>query len=140
MVVSQAKLIKVNIKHDGNKTKTAKELGISVPAVSKRINNNPAIKNAILNVREEAMKKAGITRTKVYKVIAEGLKANQTYVVDGTLKTSKIADRKERRENAKLSLLLFKDLEPDKEYSVNNIANVVYNVLINTNRKVVEVV
>lgn len=140
MVVSQAKLLKVAIKHDGNLTKSSKELGISPQAVSKRVRNNPQIKKAILNVREEALKNAGITRTKVYKTIAEGLKANIVATVDGIPVQSKVPDRKERRENAKLSLLLFKDLEPDKEQSANNVANIILSLVQHIHREPVQVV
>lgn len=139
MVVSQAKLLKVTIKHDGNHTKAAKELGVSRPAVTKRINSNPHIKQAILNVREEALKKAGLSRAFVYKGIKEGCKATLVAMVDGIPVQSKIADHSERHKFLKTALELHKDLDPDKEQSVLNIGSVIFNLLSKSNRKVIDV-
>lgn len=140
MVVSQAKLIKVNLKHDGNKTKTAKELGISVPAVSKRIKHNPAIQKAILNVREEALKKAGLSRAFVYRGIKEGCLSKVVVIQDGKAKTTNVPDRSERHKYLKTALELHKDLDPDKEQSVQNIGAVIFNLMHNSERKVIDVV
>ena len=58
MVISTKKLSKLIIKHDGNQHKAAKEAGISQPAISNRLKKNPQLSKAILNVREEALKRA----------------------------------------------------------------------------------
>lgn len=140
MVVSHAKLLKSIIKNDGNQTKTAKELGIKQPSVHRRIQNNPTIKKAILNVREEALKKAGLSRAFVYKGIKEGCKSNVVATVDGIPVQSKIADHSERHKFLKTALELHKDLDPDKEQSVQNIGAVIFNLITNNNRKGIEVV
>lgn len=140
MVVSQSKLIKVNAKHDGNHTKTAKELGISVAAVSKRISHNPHIKKAILNVREEALKKSGLTRSFVYRGIKQGCQAKIISTQNGKAKKTNIADHDTRHKYLKTALELHKDLDPDKEQSGTNIAAVIFQILHNPNRRGIEVV
>lgn len=140
MVVSQTKLLKALIKHDGNHTHAAKELGIAQTSVSKRVRKNPHIKQAILNVREEALKKAGLSRSFIYKGIKEGCKANVVAVVDGIPVQSKIADHGERKYYLKIALELHKDLDPDKEQSVQNIGAIIFQVLTNPNRQRIEVV
>ncbi len=140
MVVSQKNLLKLAIKHDGSPTKIAKETGITHQAVSDRIKKNPHIKKAILNVREEALKKAGLSREFVYKGIKEGCKANVVAMVDGIPVQSKIADHGERKHYLKIALLLHKDLDPDKEQSVQNIGSIIFQVLTNPKRERIEVV
>lgn len=141
MVVSQKKLLKVAVKHDGNLTHAGKELGISHQALSKRIKKNPEIKKAILNVREAALQKAGLSRTVVYKRIREGLDAKIPIPTkDGNLKKSNMPDMKERREYAKIALLLHKDLDPDKEQSTNTVANIILNLIQNVHRETIQVV
>ena len=140
MVVDTKKLLKVVVKHDGNKTKAAKELRLTQQAVSKRVNRNPEIKQKILNVRDEAMRRAGISRSIVYRRIREGLDAKVVATVEGIPTQTNIKDHKERREHAKLCLQLFKDLEPDKEFAINNIATVIFNVLTQTKREKIKVI
>lgn len=132
-------MLKLAIKHDGNQNKIAKEVGITHQAVSDRIKKNPHIRKAILNVREEALKKAGLSRQFVYKGIKEGCMAKVVGMVDGIPVQSKIPDHGERKHYLKLALELHKDLDPDKEQSVQNIAAVIFAVLANPNRKVIEV-
>lgn len=140
MVVSQQKLLKVTLKHDGNKTKAAKELGISRPAVSQRIKRNPHIKKAILNVREAALIKAGLSRSFVYRGIKEGCQAKVVSVIDGIPTKTSLADHSTRHKFLKTALELHKDLDPDKEQSTQNIAAVIFAILHNPNRKVIDVV
>jgi predicted transcriptional regulator len=145
MVIATKKLLKVTVKHDGNKTKIAKELGISRPAVSKRIKNNPHIQKAILNVREEAIKKAGLSRAFVYRGIKQGCQAKVVIVTENkdgkkVAKLTSIADHGERKHFLKIALLLHKDLEPDKEQSVQNIGAIIFQVLTNPNRERIQVV
>lgn len=139
MVVSQKKLLKAVIKHDGNQSKAAKDLGIKRQSVARRI-KNPAIKQAILNVREAALKQAGLSRAFVYKGIKEGCKANVVATVDGIPVQSKIADHSERKHFLKIALELHKDLDPDKEQSKDNISTVIFNILHNSMRKVIDVI
>lgn len=140
MVVSQKQLLKVAIKHEGNKNKTAKELGISHQAVGKRLKNNPHLKKAILNVREAAIQKSGLSRAFVYRGIKEGCKAKVIVISDGKASKTNIADHDTRHKYLKTALELHKDLDPDKEQSQQNIAMVIYNILHNPNRKVIDVV
>ena len=115
MIASEEKLSKVLIKHGGNQTKAAAELQMSQAAISKRLIQNPELKKKILTAREEAMKKVGLTRPKIYREVSEGLKAKVVYSdpETGVPKISKVPDRKERRESAKIGLQLFRDLDPE---------------------------
>ena len=145
MVIATKKLLKVAVKHDGNKTRIAKEVGLTRQAVSKRINKSPQIKKAILNVREEALKKAGLSRTFVYRGIKQGCLAKVVVVAENNkgrtvAKLSSIADHGERKHFLKMALLLHKDLEPDKEQSVQNIGAIIFAILTNPNRKRIQVV
>lgn len=140
MVVSQKKFTKVVIKHDNNMAKAAKELGVTKQAVSKRLRKNPAIKQAILNVREAALKQAGLSRAFVYKGIKEGCKATVVSTVDGLPFETKIADHSERKHFLKIALELHKDLDPDKEQSKDNISTVIFNIIHNPIRKVIDVI
>lgn len=140
MVISTKRLLKATIKHDGNKAKIAKELGISRPTVSIRIKRNPSIQKAILNVREEALKKAGLSRTFIYRGIKEGCKARVVAVIDGIPTRTSLPDHSERKHFLKLGLQLHKDLDPDKEQSTQDIAAVLFAILNNANRKVIDVV
>jgi predicted transcriptional regulator len=141
MVIDTKKFQKVAIKYDGHKTKIAKEIGITSQAVGKRIKQNPHIQKAILNVREEALKRALINRTVVYSRLRKGLDSRVVYLKDGIPKQSRIADRHEIREYSKLCLQLFKDLDPDKEQSTQNIATVIFNLLHkSTGSQVIDVV
>lgn len=140
MVIETKKLLKVVIKHDGNKSRAAKELGLTQQAVSKRVNKNPHIQKAILNVREEALKKAGLSRTFVYRGIKEGCLAKVVAVIDGLPTKTNLADHGERKHFLKMALLLHKDLDPDKEQSVQNIAMIIFQVLTNPNRQRIDVV
>lgn len=140
MVVSHKQLTKAVLKADGNLSKAAKMLGIKKQSVAGRIKRKPALKQAILNVREEALKRAGLTRSMVYSTIKAGLKSNVVVINDGKAKTSNVPDRHERREHAKLALQLFKDLDPDKEQSKDNIAAVIFNIVHNGKRQVIDVI
>lgn len=140
MVIETKKLLKVAIKHDGNTHKIGRELGITHQAVSKRIINNPKIKKAILNVREEALRQAGLSRSFIYKGIKEGCKAVVVDTIDGLHCKTKIADHDTRHKFLKTALELHKDLDPDKEQSVQNIGAIIFQVLTNPNRQRIEVV
>lgn len=140
MVVSQAKLLKTVLKHDGNESKAAKALGIKQQSVNDRIKRNPAIKKAILNVREEALKKSGLSRAFVYKGIKEGCKSRMVVVKDGVATLTKIIDRDTSHKYLKTALELHKDLDPDKEQSVQNIGAIIFQVLTNPDRKRIEVI
>lgn len=140
MVVSKKNFQKLAIKHDGHPTKIAREAKITPQAVSHRLKHNPLIKQKILNVREEALKKAGLSRAFVYRGIKEGCQAN-IIVVDGNKATkTKIADHSIRHKFLKTSLELHKDLDPDKEQSVQNIGAIIFQVLHNPNRERIQVV
>lgn len=113
-IVSDDELTHVVAKNKGNQQKSAIELNISRQAISKRLKGNPNLKKKILTLREKAMSQAGITRSRVYRRIKEGIDAKIVYLDDnGTPKQSKIPDRKERREYSKICLDLFRDLEPE---------------------------
>lgn len=113
MIASAEKLSKAIIKHGGNQHKAAKELGMSQPSISTRLTRNPELKQKILNAREKAMQRAGMTRSKVYETAVEGLKANVVSSFEGQAIESDAPDYKERRESVKLCLQLFRDLEVD---------------------------
>lgn len=140
MVIDTKKLLKAVVKNDGNHTKAAKELGIRQQSVTRRVNKNPAIKKAILNVREEALKKAGLSRAFVYKGIKEGCKATVIADKSGTPFETDIADHSVRKHFLRIALELHKDLEPDKEQSVQNIGAIIFQVLHNPNRQRIDVV
>lgn len=140
MVVTQKKLGKVLLKHDGNTARASKELGVSQEAINKRLRHNPQLKKAILNVREEALKKAGLSRAFVYKGIKEGCKAKVVSTIEGIPTQTNIADHGERHKFLKTALELHKDLDPDKEQSVLNIGSVIFNLLSNTKRQAIDVV
>lgn len=140
MVVSNKKLTKTVIEFDGNQTQAAKKLGIRRQSLNKRLQRNPAIKQKILNVREEALKKAGLTRSFVYAGIKAGCKAVIVDTIEGLHCETKIADHDTRHKFLKTALELHKDLDPDKEQSVQNIAAIIFQVLHNPNRQVIEVV
>ena len=140
MVVEEKKLLKALIKHDGNQCKTAKALGIAQASVNRRVKNNPHIQQKILNVREEALKKAGLSRSFIYKGIKEGCQAKVIAVIDGVPVKTKIADHGERKHFLKLGLELHKDLDPDKEQSVQNIGAIIFQILTKPKREVIDVV
>lgn len=77
MVATEEKLIKVAAKHGGNCTKTAKEIGITHQAVSKRLNENPHLKEKIQSIKDAALKKSGLSLVKAFKRTAEALDAKQ---------------------------------------------------------------
>lgn len=140
MVVTQDQLKKALIKVDGNVSKAAKILGIHKQSVHERLRNNPSIKKAILNVREEALKKAGLSREFVYRGIKEGCQSKIVVIQDGKAKQTNVADRDTRHKYLKTALELHKDLDPDKEQSVLNIGSVIFNLLSNPHRQVIDVV
>lgn len=137
MVVTEKQLTKVVLKHDGNMSKAAKAMGVTKQAIANRLRKNPKIKQKLLNAREQALKQAGITRVKVYKTVAQGLKAERTVSVfnddhDGKgspyVQVTEI-DYRERRESAKLCLQLFRDLETEQNDSGNNIIQLILQVM-----------
>lgn len=132
MVVTKKNLIKLAVKHDGNRRKIAKIVGASPQAISDRFKKNPEIETAVLNAREQALKNAGITRELVYRTVKKGLYA----------KSGKNVDYRERRESAKLCLQLHRDLDPTGEEAGNNITSIsaiIYNIVTQTQRDLIEV-
>lgn len=138
--MSQKKLLKLAIKHDGNQSKVAKAAGVTHQAVSNRLKKNPLLKQKILNVREAALKQAGLTRSFIYRGIKEGCKATVIASRNDIPFKTGIADHAERKHFLKMGLLLHKDLDPDKEQSVQNIGAIIFQVLHNPDRKRIEVV
>lgn len=110
MIATKKKLEKTLIKTDGNVKEAAKKIGVSPQAIYERLDRDPKIKERVESAKELAMRKAGLTRVKVYKVIADGLNAKALTSFEGKIYESKFADYKERRESAKLSVQLFGDL------------------------------
>ena len=140
MVISTKKLSKLIIKHDGNQHKAAKEAGISQPAISNRLKKNPQLSKAILNVREEALKRAGLSRTFVYRGIKQGCQANVIMFDNHRAIKTRLADHDTRHKFLKTALELHKDLDPDKEQSTQNIGTVIFNLLHATGPQVIDVV
>jgi hypothetical protein len=140
MVITKKNLLKLAIKHDGNQSKIAKAAGLTHQAVSDRLKKNPLLKQKIMNVREEALKRAGLTRAFVYRGIKEGCQAKLIGTVDGVPFKTNIADHDTRHKYLKTALELHKDLDPDKEQSVQNIGAIIFQVLHNPNRQRIEVV
>lgn len=128
------------LKADGHQSKAAKILGVTKQAVQKRLRNNPLLKQKILNVREEALKKAGLTRSFVYAGIKSGCKAVVIDTIEGLHCKTRIPDHDTRHKFLKTALELHKDLDPDKEQSVQNIGAIIFQVLHNPNRERIEVV
>ncbi len=120
-IATADKLTKAVLRHGGNQAKAAKELGITKQSVSRRLIEHPELKKRILTARENAMKHAGISRSRVYATVSAGLEATKTVSVEDNTDDSEPGDRiqitetdfKERRESAKMCLQLFRDLEPD---------------------------
>lgn len=138
--ISEKVFAKALIKHDGSSTQAARALGITRQVVNKRLRRNPGLQKKILSVREEALKSAGITRSKVYRIIAEGLRAKLIRTVDGIPSESKLPDYTERRENVKICLSLFGDMRTDDaEGTVSNVGMMIFNIVNNQERKVIDV-
>lgn len=140
MVISTKQLSNAVLSTDGNQTRAAKKLGITKQAIQKRLRNNPQLKKAILNVREEALKRAGLSRSFVYRGIKQGCQANVIKTIDGLPIKTNIADHDTRHKFLKTALELHKDLDPDKEQSVQNIGAIIFQVLSNPHRQRIEVV
>lgn len=140
MVVSQKELIKVAIKNDGHTYNTAKELGISHQAVHQRINKNPNLKKAVLNAREQALKAAGLSRSKVYKSLAEGLKAKVVVIHEGKASETKIPDHNVRHKYGNTVLQLYRDLkDEDNQTPISSIGALVFNIVTSSKREVIEI-
>jgi len=102
------------VKADGSPTKMADALGITPQSAEHHL-NKPEIQELIEDARSKALKKAGITREKAYKRLAEGMDANATTTYEGEIIESKnVPDYKERRENTKIALMLIGDLDAQK--------------------------
>lgn len=139
-VVPDKKFLELAIKHDGQPAAIAKEAGLSRQSVDQRIRNNPHIKAKVLTVREEALKAAKVSRIKVYRKLAQGLDAKIINTVDGLSIKTNIPDQKEIRETSKIFLQLMGDLkEDDKEGAVSNVGMLIFNIVSNPNRKIIDV-
>jgi hypothetical protein len=93
------------IKNDGRVSAVSKELGVSYMAAKKNL-AKPDIQFAITKAQQAALKKAEISRTRVYKRAAEGLDAVKYVGMDGR----EVVDFKERRESARFCCELMGDL------------------------------
>lgn len=141
MVVSQSKLLKSILKNEGNQSKTAKDLGIAQQSVSRRLVNNPHLKKAVLNAREQALKEAGLTRPVIYKTIARHIKAKQYVIIDGIAKVTKAPDYQTQKDAYRTSLHLMRDLKDDtNETPASSIGNIVFNILMASKREGIQVV
>lgn len=129
MVASEEKFTKVLIKTELNGQRAAKKLGCSPTAVYKRLRENPEIRKKILNARELALKRAGLTRVKVYKKLAEGLDSTKVIscnvvAPDGegmrdagsmTKDFVDVPDYATRHKYVETALRLHRDLTPDDD-------------------------
>lgn len=120
MVVSQAKLLKVILKNDGNHTKAAKEIGISQAAVSKRLIKNPNIVKTLLSIREQALKQAGLKLSKAYQRVDEALDAkSQSFGIE-----TRYADHDVRLKAAKLTHDIYHPNEKNNDsIGISNVFN-----------------
>lgn len=111
MVVSEKELLKAVVKHP-SQTKAAKALGITQQSVNDRIKRNPHLKEKIQDIRQEAIKKSGLSLVKAFKRVNEALDANQ-YAFG---KKSKAPDHDIRLKAAKQTAEIHhvtKESEPD---------------------------
>lgn len=125
MVATEEKLVKVLVKNKGVKVRAAKELGITPEAITKRLRENPELKQTIQDICRRNLEKAGASMEKIFKVTAEGLdavKQKPAMKVDlgdnGSVLENAVVyevDYKERREAAKLCHLLIGNLQEDKQ-------------------------
>lgn len=97
MVATEEKLLEVMAK-EPSQGKAAKKLGISQPAISKRLKENPHLKEKIQDIRLQAIKKSGLSLVKAFKRVNEALDAKQT-LFGG--KKSKLPDHDIRLKAAK---------------------------------------
>lgn len=74
------KLVKALNKHNGNETKVAKELGVTPQAINDR-KKQPAVQEALQDVINSCLKKAGITKEKVYKQLNNQLSAKKKFAL-----------------------------------------------------------
>jgi predicted transcriptional regulator len=74
--VKAKKLIKVYVKNDFNQSKTAKELGVTQPCISDRLSKAP-VQEALQDIINRCLDKAGITKEKVYKQLDNQLSAKR---------------------------------------------------------------
>lgn len=115
MIASKKKLEKTLLKVDGSITEASKKLGISQQAIAERLKRDPSIKENVAAARAMALKKAGISRARVYKGISEGLDAKLVIIKDGDAVETEAPDHKERRENRKIALQLLGDLDQETQ-------------------------
>ena len=85
------RLTKAYVKNGMSHVKTAKALGISRPAVTQAL-KRPAVQKALAKVNEDALKRAGVRMSKVYKCLDEALEANLTGSFQGQVFPSKEPD------------------------------------------------
>ena len=111
--LTKAIILKKVVEADGSPTKLGPMLGITPQAAKFQI-HKPDAQKVLAIAREKALKKAGITRGAVFKVIGDGLKANVVATFEGQAIESDAPDYKERREAAKLGLQLIGELKEDE--------------------------
>lgn len=109
------------VKSDGSPTKMAKILGVSKPTAHQHL-QKPDIKKLVLDEREKALKKAGLTRVRAYKRVKEALDANTLSFGVPT----KNADHDIRLKAAKLTAELHGDLKTAQ--SGEGGANIIVNM------------
>ena len=110
------KLIKTKaIEHDGSPSAMAEDLGIS-PATAHKHLEKPDIKKAVLSARAKAIKKAGLTRVKAYRQLADQLtakKAGEIITKNGKVKDKMIPDYPARDSARKDFLKILGDYTDD---------------------------
>jgi hypothetical protein len=117
-LLKAASLIKTLRKNNGNLTKTAKELGTTTAALN-YAKERPIVKTALQELALQELAKAGGTRSKIYKRLAEGLDAEKVIdIKEGTPITA--VDYAQRHKTAMDSLKLIGDHEDKPQVVVNN--------------------
>lgn len=81
--------VKALLKHQGNQTKAAKELGISKHTMRDRITKNPFCREEL----HKAYKRKDVSLNRYAKAIREGLDAERTVSVEDNTEGSKPGDR-----------------------------------------------
>lgn len=76
MVATDEKLIEVVTK-SASQRQASKKLGLTPAAVSKRLKENPHLKEKIQDIRLQAIKKSGLSLVKAFKRVNEALDAKQ---------------------------------------------------------------
>lgn len=104
------------IKSNGSPTKMSKLLGITKSTASHHL-QKPEIKKLVLDEREKALKKAGISRVRVYKKINANLDATipqlQTHAIDRSLEL--LGDINNKDKNLEGAKNIFNFFIPTKE-------------------------